>query len=518
MSIELNGTTGITTPGLTNTGTETIVNLTTTGNTILGNASTDTLNVGNGDLIKDASGNLAVTGGATIQGLTVGKGAGAVASNTAVGVSALAANTTGVRCSVFGYNAGAANTSGADTVAFGSNALAHNTTGVQNSAFGTNALVTNISGDSNTAIGSFALESSTGNYNTAVGRDALLSNTTASNNTAVGYQALAANTTGVNNTIIGYSAGSSNLSGANNTFIGQSAGATSTGGSNTFVGYSAGNAVTTGTGNAFFGLNPALGGAGYVVTTGSKNTIIGGYSGNQGGLDIRTASNYIVLSDGDGNPRVFVDSSGNLTVGNTTDGSKVNQGISSVTSGTSGRFTWYSSGGTSQYVTGDIIGGANFATLAADSGTSGWKIRTYSASYAYRFEFNANGAAYNTTGTWGTISDARIKQDIVPANSAWEDIKALAFKKYRLKSEVAFEYSDENTQGYIAPTLFGLVAQDVQKTSPGLVEVTCSSEVEDGKLLAIKTSVILMKSAKALQEAMERIETLEAKVQQLEAK
>ena len=61
MSIVLDGTTGITTPGLTNTGTETLVNLTTTGNTILGDASTDTLNVGNGGLIKDASGNVGVS-------------------------------------------------------------------------------------------------------------------------------------------------------------------------------------------------------------------------------------------------------------------------------------------------------------------------------------------------------------------------------------------------------------------------------------------------------------------------
>jgi hypothetical protein len=60
MSIVLDGTTGITTPGLTNTGTETLVNLTTTGNTTLGDASTDTLNVGNGGLIKDASGNVGV--------------------------------------------------------------------------------------------------------------------------------------------------------------------------------------------------------------------------------------------------------------------------------------------------------------------------------------------------------------------------------------------------------------------------------------------------------------------------
>jgi hypothetical protein len=45
-------------------------------------------------------------------------------------------------------------------------------------------------------------------------------------------------------------------------------------------------------------------GAGISITTGGKNTVIGGYDGNQGGLDIRTASNYIVLSDGDGNPLV----------------------------------------------------------------------------------------------------------------------------------------------------------------------------------------------------------------------
>jgi hypothetical protein len=40
--------------------TSTLVALTTTGNTILGDASTDTLNVGNGGLVKDASGNLLV--------------------------------------------------------------------------------------------------------------------------------------------------------------------------------------------------------------------------------------------------------------------------------------------------------------------------------------------------------------------------------------------------------------------------------------------------------------------------
>ena len=55
MSILLDGTLGITSPAETVQGA-----LTTTGNTILGNASTDTLNVGNGGLVKDASGNVGI--------------------------------------------------------------------------------------------------------------------------------------------------------------------------------------------------------------------------------------------------------------------------------------------------------------------------------------------------------------------------------------------------------------------------------------------------------------------------
>jgi hypothetical protein len=50
--------------------------------------------------------------------------------------------------------------------------------------------------------------------------------------------------------------------------------------------------------------------AGFYVTTGSKNTIVGQYTGNQHGLDIRTSSNNIVLSDGDGNPRMRIDGDG----------------------------------------------------------------------------------------------------------------------------------------------------------------------------------------------------------------
>jgi hypothetical protein len=55
MSILLDGTGGVTTPAETVQGA-----LTTTGNTILGDATTDTLNVGAGGLVKDASGNVGI--------------------------------------------------------------------------------------------------------------------------------------------------------------------------------------------------------------------------------------------------------------------------------------------------------------------------------------------------------------------------------------------------------------------------------------------------------------------------
>ena len=38
------------------------------------------------------------------------------------------------------------------------------------------------------------------------------------------------------------------------------------------------------------------------MTTGSKNTFLGGYNGNQHGFDLRTSSNNVIISDGDGNP------------------------------------------------------------------------------------------------------------------------------------------------------------------------------------------------------------------------
>jgi hypothetical protein len=248
--------------------------------------------------------NQAVTfaAGTTINGITVGRGGGSVATNTAVGASALAATTgSSSNNTAVGSAAGSSLTSGARNTALGFNALLLNTTGTENTAVGGNALNKSTTASNNTALGYVALyETTTGANNTALGAQSLQNNTTASNNTAIGYQAGYSITTGASNTTLGYRALTTNITGERNVAVGDQAGLNATGSYNTFVGDDAGYNATTGTFNTFIGQ-----GSGESITTGSKNSILGKYSGNQGGLDIRTENNSIVLSDGDGTPRFW---------------------------------------------------------------------------------------------------------------------------------------------------------------------------------------------------------------------
>jgi hypothetical protein len=242
------------------------------------------------------------------------------ANNTALGEGSLNANTTASNNTGVGYYALLANTTGDRNVAMGTEALDANTTADGNTAVGYASLSANTTAEINTAIGFSAMKlNTTGGTNTAVGANALYSNTTASNNTAVGSSALFANTTGDSNTAVGANSadevttGSDNTSlgfrslastttGANNVAIGSDALRTNTTGyDNTAVGVNALVALTTGYSNTAYGKS-----AGSLITTGVSNTILGRYDGNQGGLDIRTSNNNIVLSDGAGNLGFYV--------------------------------------------------------------------------------------------------------------------------------------------------------------------------------------------------------------------
>jgi hypothetical protein len=124
-----------------------------------------------------------------------------------------------------------------------------------------------------------------------------------------------------------------------------------------------------------------------------------------------------------------------------------------------------------------------------------------------KFYVQRDGSTYNATGVYGTISDVRVKQDITNASSQWEDFKKIKFRKFRMIDDV-------EKYGNKAPYLMGPVAQELEEAGmKGLVETPVDKDGNETDLhKTVKLSIMHMKGMKALQEAMERIEQLEARL------
>jgi hypothetical protein len=257
-----------------------------------------------------------------------------------------------------------------------------------------------------------------------------------------------------------------------------------TGKGNTCLGTYAGYSLTTGVSNTFVGFeNTGEFGAGHLVTTGSRNTFIGGYNGNEGGLDLRTSDNNIVLSDGDGNVPFFTNS----------------ESISTIFSRTANKNTLHILSATSSGTVYNLIRAfSNSTNVAGGSATVKFLVQT-------------NGNVQNVNNSYAGISDQKLKENIEDAGSQWEDLKALRVRK--------FSFKEDNLD---APNMLGVVAQEVESAGmSGLISTSPDQDTEGNTLetetKSVKYSVLYMKAVKALQEAMTRIETLEAKVSALES-
>jgi len=155
----------------------------------------------------------------------------------------------------------------------------------------------------------------------------------------------------------------------------------------------------------------------------------------------------------------------------------------------------------------------NGYVIQLTSGTvagTGWNfIDAYSDIFGTpidQFRVVGNGNVVNTNNSYGSISDAKLKQNISLSSSQWSDVKELGqiIKKYSLISD------ETNT------LQLGWIAQDVQNISPKLVFSTADKDVDGNDLgtetLGIHYSVAYMKAFKALSEAMIRIEQLETRL------
>ena len=157
-----------------------------------------------------------------------------------------------------------------------------------------------------------------------------------------------------------------------------------------------------------------------------------------------------------------------------------------------------------------------------------------------RFAVRSDGDVINHDNAYGAISDQRIKQDITDANSQWDDIKAVRVRNFKKKDDVR-QYGDEAWEqiGVIAQELEAVSPKIISKSTPSAADITSHSDfgtlytsddqevIDEEKNVGeikeikedvkqVKYSVLYMKAIKALQEAMTRIETLEAKVAVLE--
>ena len=119
-----------------------------------------------------------------------------------------------------------------------------------------------------------------------------------------------------------------------------------------------------------------------------------------------------------------------------------------------------------------------------------------------RAEIRSNGGLANYQANDANLSDERTKTDIKPLASYWNKIKALEVVTFKYKDQA---HSDNN---------IGLIAQQVETVAPELVDVDGFGETPaDGvPLKTIYTTDLYHGAIKALQEAMTRIEALEAKL------
>lgn len=144
--------------------------------------------------------------------------------NTAVGASALAANTTGVSNTAVGRSALSLNTTGIDNIGMGRNALSANTTGVANIGIGNNCLINAVTGINNVALGHGAMAAASGTTDdncVAIGHGALdLMDGSVGSNVAIGKDAGNVITTGTENTLLGTGADTSANSSADQIVLG----------------------------------------------------------------------------------------------------------------------------------------------------------------------------------------------------------------------------------------------------------------------------------------------------------
>lgn len=146
----------------------------------------------------------------------------------------------------------------------------------------------------------------------------------------------------------------------------------------------------------------------------------------------------------------------------------------------------------------DTTSGASSLRLDLSSGAAGKLLRGFTGG-GEKVYIEADGDLFNTNGTYGTISDRRLKKNIVKNTTPrFPDIDKLEVVNYEL--------IDSPESG----KLLGFIAQDFEEVFPGLVKTNAEG------FKSIKTSALIPMFVQVIQEAKKEIENLSARIEKLE--
>ena len=117
---------------------------------------------------------------------------------------------------------------------------------------------------------------------------------------------------------------------------------------------------------------------------------------------------------------------------------------------------------------------------------------TNTGSSAYKFWVADSGNCQNTNGSYGSFSDAKLKENIVDATPKLDDVMKLRVRNFNLKD-------DENKT-----KLLGFIAQEIEQVFPAAVDENIDYDEQGNDLgtvtKAVKTTLLVPILVKAIQE------------------
>jgi hypothetical protein len=135
-------------------------------------------------------------------------------------------------------------------------------------------------------------------------------------------------------------------------------------------------------------------------------------------------------------------------------------------------------------------------------------FRVYDSGSVQRFGVTVAGSCQNTTGSYGTLSDQKLKENIVDATPKLDALMQVKVRNYGLKAEPNSKF-------------IGFIAQELREIFPSMVEEN-PDEDESGEktgevTLAVKTTVFIPMLVKAIQEQQALITALTTRITALES-